>query len=573
MCEATTTNGFRRIFNYDALGRGLETTTYPNNIPYTTTTAYDADHARVKETRMTGATVDSTTYFVNAGNSLFFEIETKGTITEWKHYLHSPSGLLMMRSVKSNTTALTDVYFHKDHLGSITTVTSSIGSIIEQNSYDAFGKRRNSNGSDATVTINSLTRRGFTQHEMLPEVNLIHMNGRVYEPTLGRFLSADPFIQAPDFSQSYNRYAYLFNNPLSGADPSGFNGFTEFRDNVAIPAAVFAMFTTPEVSLWVGFRYSKWDEYAIKNYEYAGEAGIAVASYFGPWFGALASAHVTRIRGGDTADILQAAALSYFTAQAFSAAGTYFPFATAPVSNVIAHAVIGCASAAAGGGECGHGAAAAGFSAGVGGLLHQGGATPGTQDKIINGVIAVLVGGTAAELGGGKFVNGALTAAIGYLFNALPHSGSASEPNTLSQTKADARSAGVFYSIEGCGSDRCRVTQVSVELIVDGARASSRDAALYDWGVDIGATILGGKQVPLNRIDVALEVLDYFTSYTEKAVAFGLGDKAQGLMANDILVRHTAHGFGGQGTAFTYTQVLRQDYKNPELWTRFRYRG
>jgi RHS repeat-associated protein len=188
---------------------------------------YDADHARVYEARKTGVTFDSQTYFVNAGNALFFEIETKGTITEWKHYLHAPSGLLMMRSIKSNTTAKTDVYFHKDHLGSITTITNNIGAILEQNSFDAFGKRRNSNGSDATTTINSLTRRGFTQHEMLPEVNLIHMNGRVYEPTLGRFMSADPFVQYSGFSQSYNRYSYGFNNPLSGTDPSGYGWFSK----------------------------------------------------------------------------------------------------------------------------------------------------------------------------------------------------------------------------------------------------------------------------------------------------------------------------------------------------------
>ncbi len=48
------------------------------------------------------------------------------------------------------------------------------------------------------------------------------MNGRVYDPELGRFMSADPFVQAPYNSQSYNRYSYVFNNPLSYTDPSGF---------------------------------------------------------------------------------------------------------------------------------------------------------------------------------------------------------------------------------------------------------------------------------------------------------------------------------------------------------------
>ena len=48
------------------------------------------------------------------------------------------------------------------------------------------------------------------------------MNGRIYDPTLGRFLQADPHIQAPKNSQNYNRYSYVLNNPLSYTDPSGY---------------------------------------------------------------------------------------------------------------------------------------------------------------------------------------------------------------------------------------------------------------------------------------------------------------------------------------------------------------
>ena len=61
--------------------------------------------------------------------------------------------------------------------------------------------------------IPTSTARGFTDHEHLDSVGLIHMNGRVYDPELGRFMSADPFVQAPYNSQSYNRYSYVFNNP------------------------------------------------------------------------------------------------------------------------------------------------------------------------------------------------------------------------------------------------------------------------------------------------------------------------------------------------------------------------
>ena len=52
-------------------------------------------------------------------------------------------------------------------------------------------------------------------------VGLINMNGRCYDPVIGRFLSPDPYVQAPDFSQSFNRYSYCWNNPLVYSDPNG----------------------------------------------------------------------------------------------------------------------------------------------------------------------------------------------------------------------------------------------------------------------------------------------------------------------------------------------------------------
>src|SRR5690606_25793483 len=68
----------------------------------------------------------------------------------------------------------------------------------------------------------SVTNRGYTGHEQVDSMGLIHMNGRVYDPVIGRFLSADPFVQDATNSQSLNRYSYVMNNPLSMTDPSGF---------------------------------------------------------------------------------------------------------------------------------------------------------------------------------------------------------------------------------------------------------------------------------------------------------------------------------------------------------------
>jgi RHS repeat-associated protein len=67
----------------------------------------------------------------------------------------------------------------------------------------------------------TLTNRGFTGHEHYPQFKIINMNGRLYDPVIGRFFSPDNFVQMPEFSQSYNRYSYALNNPLKYVDPSG----------------------------------------------------------------------------------------------------------------------------------------------------------------------------------------------------------------------------------------------------------------------------------------------------------------------------------------------------------------
>ena len=104
---------------------------------------------------------------------------------------------------------------------------------VERLSYGAFGKRRIATGenawTDPALAIAAVnTPRGFTGHEHLDDFQLVHMNGRVYDPSLGRFMSADPFVQFAESTQGLNRYAYVDNNPLSFTDPSGY--FFDFDD-------------------------------------------------------------------------------------------------------------------------------------------------------------------------------------------------------------------------------------------------------------------------------------------------------------------------------------------------------
>ena len=123
-------------------------------------------------------------------------------------------------------------YLHTDHLGSLVAITDESKAVVERFSFDAWGKRRNAVGwTDATGALTSNnTVRGYTGHEELDTVGLVHMNGRVYDPVLGRFTSADPTIQYPGNPQSYNRYCYVNNNPLSFTDPTGFGFFDDLFD-------------------------------------------------------------------------------------------------------------------------------------------------------------------------------------------------------------------------------------------------------------------------------------------------------------------------------------------------------
>jgi RHS repeat-associated protein len=99
------------------------------------------------------------------------------------------------------------------------------GTLVEEYSYDAWGKRRNALDWTSSVSGPFILYRGYTGHEHLDEFDLINMNGRMYDPSNGRFLSPDNTVQSPGFTQSYNRYSYCFNNPLKYIDPNGENPF------------------------------------------------------------------------------------------------------------------------------------------------------------------------------------------------------------------------------------------------------------------------------------------------------------------------------------------------------------
>ena len=112
----------------------------------------------------------------------------------------------------------------RDYLGSIVYITDDKGYLKQELDYDAWGRLRKPHletyyevGSEPELLLG----RGYCGHEHLPWFGLINMNARLYDPVLGRFLSPDPYVQMPDFTQNFNRYSYCLNNPLKYVDKDG----------------------------------------------------------------------------------------------------------------------------------------------------------------------------------------------------------------------------------------------------------------------------------------------------------------------------------------------------------------
>jgi RHS repeat-associated protein len=190
---------------------------------------YGPERERVQEVLTLNGSAQKTTIYMNpkAGAGLWYEDESGVAGIEKRHYV-SVDGMtvavIICRATPcTNTVNTATQYWHNDHLGSLTAVTDAGGGISERMAYEPFGKRRNVDGrTDVYGTLDPATGRGFTQHEHIDEVGLINMNGRVFDPALGRFMSADPNVPHPDQTQSYNRYSYVQNNPLAMVDPTGF---------------------------------------------------------------------------------------------------------------------------------------------------------------------------------------------------------------------------------------------------------------------------------------------------------------------------------------------------------------
>ncbi|HKU17653.1 MAG TPA: RHS repeat-associated core domain-containing protein, partial [Candidatus Saccharimonadales bacterium] len=210
-------------YGYDADGNmtnrnGTAITWNSNNLPVSITQnssnssgfSYAPDKRRYYQSAVING-VTETTVYVGA-----FEAVTTGGVTTYRYHLSADSREVAEVDLSNSGSNVVEKisYVLSDHLGSVDVVetTDASGNLLSTTdmSFSAWGGRREPStwlppvGSSETQTDHAADRYGFTHQEMLDNVGIVHMNGRIYDPNLGRFLSVDPVFEFPTNTQSLN---------------------------------------------------------------------------------------------------------------------------------------------------------------------------------------------------------------------------------------------------------------------------------------------------------------------------------------------------------------------------------
>lgn len=287
---------------------------------------------------------------------------------------------------------------HTDMLGSTVLITDHQGKGIGQYIYDPWGKQQQVYTSQALTNSAMLLSqmRSFTGHEQMDELEVIHMNGRIYDANIGRFLQADPFLQFPNLTQSHNRYSYVLNNPLTYNDPSGYF-LKKLLKVTGLSSILKAIASIPildaAVSIVIGV-YAPWAlplYQSLKTYAVTGSFGAALKSYV----------------------------ISYATVGVSQYIGASLDFSAGgldAVANVAAHSAVGGVTSVLQGGKFGHGFVSSLVTTSMKGFMNP--KTGTYADAVRRTAIAGVVGGTVSKLTGGKFANGAVTSAMQWWYNA-----------------------------------------------------------------------------------------------------------------------------------------------------------
>jgi RHS repeat-associated protein len=396
-----------RAVDYDAyhMPTGMIEGTIQNPLSETTFT-YDADSARVKRVDVQGGGTTTTRYI---GSTERIEGSAAGCSTSGCVRIRRAIGGALIL-VSTFTGAVSDPtldyrYLFADHLGSVEVITDQTGATaganVDRTSFDAHGKRRDPANWQTAVLgpVGHTTKRGFTGHEHVDRLGLVHFGGRLHDPELGRFIQADPFVE-DDATQGLNRYSYVLNNPLTLTDPSGYFTGKQMAMlaltvvvNVYMPGIANGMLGIKSATAMPGVLIAGATSGAING----GTEGAVIGAFSAGLFHDIGSgfANVENLAGW----MKNGAQLSTW----------------GRVAKAVTHGFAGGIMHTLQGGQFGHGFASAGITQA---------ATPaiGKIDNVLGEAFAsAILGGSVSAATGGKFGHGAISGSFQYAFNEHLH--------------------------------------------------------------------------------------------------------------------------------------------------------
>ena len=449
---------------------------------------YGPDRQRYKRID-TGTTGVSTTRYI--GGKAYEEISRSDGAVEKKHYIAGVAVVSETAAAGASFTATR--YLSFDHLGSLDAITDETGAVAERLSFDAFGKRRQANWlrmSEVTLFAAVTTTRGFTGHEMVDAVSLVHMNGRVYDPELGRFLSGDAVVQDISNLQSWNRYSYVLNNPLSMTDPTGFFFGSIFK---AIGKVISKVFSAIGAAIKAVLNKVP----VLRSVIQIVACGVSVVA-------CVASAGVLSLAsGGSLSEALQAMAMSAFDIGAWFATGSFIAAQNlhglvGDVAGSFVHGAVGGGLAAMKGGSFMDGFVPA-FAGGLAGP-----AIGGLRSSSMRITASAVVGGTASALTGGKFVNGAVTAAFARMYNDEMHRSDATCAASVGAAAAMcAGTAAAGVSCPATGGAACAIVPPAYAACTGAAAAAIAVCSIANGtGGANGARVHGNSAASMQGTEV-----------------------------------------------------------------------
>lgn len=567
--ESRTHNGVTSSYSYDnngnmkiGDGRSYVWTSFNKAASISMTGAptvnfiYDASHKRkVKQT------ANETRYYVNPGYELVERSNADGTTETVHRYtiFHEHDQVAVFEKTETSAAvAETDQasyadsisYVHRDILGSGELVTDSRMNILARQFFSPYGEKVDDllKAQDATYQAAKLGAgmiqsdstdlgadlwakyeqagegdafmsrftagssaldlsgvRGFTSHETIQEIGLINMNARLYDPVLGRFMSADSMVPDLYTPLDHNRYAYVRGNPVVIRDPSGhfpwlaaaaaFFAWTHYGDNpqwqMAGTVVLSAAMMNPSTSAFAQ-GVAMVDSVAI---------GVMRAGVTSLTISYLKSGKIDRTSMENAGIAMLSAGLTYSIAHGWigdnlGLKGGEFQWAKITAAHMVTQGAI----ADLRGDKFIHGAIS-GLTAKVGGyLVGPGGATEQGLGTLSGTVVVSTLSGVTSEATGGDFAEGALTGAIIHLYNDL--SGRMGRAAKLREQRLMNKEPGFFVQAGVVGNSSAGVFQGSVEkgMYVGTLKSGEFESGLY---ITFSG---GGNYVPTAGFDGGLKV-------------------------------------------------------------------